>query len=138
MNDQLTGREISCLRWVAKGKSSWEIGGILRISEHTVNFHVKNAMAKLLTTSRTVAAIVAAERGIIPRIDDASERVGFNDIGEGDELGAGRDLTSPRTQDGSQRSILRDGTGKTWSISERSEPALSGNRLQRFERCTRS
>lgn len=96
MNDHLTGREISCLRWVANGKSSWEIGGILRISEHTVNFHVKNAMAKLFTTSRTVAAILAAERGIIPPIDDASERAGCNYIGEGRERGAARNLTSPR------------------------------------------
>ncbi|MGY3034079.1 DNA-binding CsgD family transcriptional regulator [Bradyrhizobium sp. USDA 4354] len=42
----LSERERQCLRWVEKGKSSWSIGVILKVSENTVNFHIKNAMAK--------------------------------------------------------------------------------------------
>jgi len=42
--DQLSAREQSCLSWTARGKSSWEIGRILSISENTVIYHIKNAM----------------------------------------------------------------------------------------------
>ncbi|MBB4276667.1 LuxR family transcriptional regulator [Rhizobium mongolense] len=61
----LSLREKECILWVARGKSSWNIGIILGISENTVNFHVKNAMRKLDVTSRTVAAIKAVDFGII-------------------------------------------------------------------------
>ncbi len=43
----LTERERMVLSWVAAGKSSWEIGRILSISEHTVNSHIERAVAKL-------------------------------------------------------------------------------------------
>ncbi|WP_445219810.1 autoinducer binding domain-containing protein [Bradyrhizobium sp. Pa8] len=49
----LSEREKDCLRWVAEGKSSWEIGKILNVSENTVNFHLKNAIRKLGTANRT-------------------------------------------------------------------------------------
>jgi DNA-binding CsgD family transcriptional regulator/TolB-like protein len=62
----LSSRERVCLGWAAQGKSSWDIGVILAISENTVNFHIKNAMKKLETTSRTVAAIKALQLGLIP------------------------------------------------------------------------
>ncbi|WP_456727161.1 LuxR family transcriptional regulator [Bradyrhizobium sp. USDA 3397] len=61
----LSEREQDCLRWVAAGKSSWEIGKILQISENTVNFHLKNAMRKLGATSRVQAAIVAIRLNLI-------------------------------------------------------------------------
>jgi len=61
----LSLREQECILWVARGKSSWDIGTILGISENTVNFHIKNAMRKLDVTSRTVAAIKAVDFGII-------------------------------------------------------------------------
>ncbi len=57
----LTRREKECLQWVAQGKSSWDIGVILGISELTATFHIKNAMRKLGTNSR-IAAIVRAIR----------------------------------------------------------------------------
>lgn len=56
---ELSQRERDCLAWAAQGKSSWDIGMILNISENTVNFHIKNVMRKLETTSRTVAIIKA-------------------------------------------------------------------------------
>jgi DNA-binding CsgD family transcriptional regulator len=62
---QLSRREADCLRWTAEGKSSWDIGMILSISENTVNFHIKNAMRKLGTTSRTVAVVTAIHLNLI-------------------------------------------------------------------------
>ncbi|MER8855950.1 helix-turn-helix transcriptional regulator [Mesorhizobium australicum] len=61
----LSLREKECILWVAKGKTSWEIGMILGISLNTVNFHIKNVMRKLDAPSRTVAAIKAVNCGII-------------------------------------------------------------------------
>jgi len=62
---QLSGRERDCLIWTAQGKSSWDIGMILNISGNTVNYHVKNAMRKLGTTSRTVAVVKAIRLNLI-------------------------------------------------------------------------
>jgi DNA-binding CsgD family transcriptional regulator/catechol 2,3-dioxygenase-like lactoylglutathione lyase family enzyme len=42
----LSHREIECLKWTAHGKTAWEIGVILSISESTVNKHVKAAIKK--------------------------------------------------------------------------------------------
>lgn len=42
----LTKRELECLHWVAQGKTSWEVGQILGISERTVNFHIGNGIEK--------------------------------------------------------------------------------------------
>lgn len=61
----LSKRERDCLRWTAEGKSSWDIGMILNISENTVNFHIKNAMRKLETSSRTVAVVKAIRLNLI-------------------------------------------------------------------------
>ena len=59
----LTAREIEVLRWSADGKTSGEISDILALSEHTVNFHVKNAVAKLQTANKTAAVVRAAMLG---------------------------------------------------------------------------
>jgi DNA-binding CsgD family transcriptional regulator len=58
-------REKACLSWTALGKSSWEIGRILAISENTVVFHIKNAMKKLDAHTRMVAAVKAILLGLI-------------------------------------------------------------------------
>lgn len=47
VNVHLTARELECLRWAAEGKTGWEIGRLLGISERTVVFHVENAARKL-------------------------------------------------------------------------------------------
>lgn len=62
---RLTPRERECLVWSARGKSSWDIGEILDISEHTVNFHLKNSMAKLDASSRILAVVKAIRMGLI-------------------------------------------------------------------------
>lgn len=61
----LSRREVQCLRWVENGKSSWAIGVILNVSYNTVNFHIKNAMRKLETSTRTQAVVKARQLGLI-------------------------------------------------------------------------
>ncbi|WP_244547347.1 LuxR family transcriptional regulator [Bradyrhizobium sp. Gha] len=61
----LSKRELSCMRWVAEGKSSWEIGMILEISKNTVNFHVKNPMRKLGANSRIQAVTMAIRLDVL-------------------------------------------------------------------------
>jgi LuxR family quorum-sensing system transcriptional regulator CciR len=62
---ELSAREKDCLKWTAAGKSSWDIGLILKISENTVSFHLKNAMRKFGTTSRTGAVVQAIRLNLI-------------------------------------------------------------------------
>lgn len=61
----LTHREHDCLSWVAVGKSSWEIGQVLGISDATVNFHLGNAATKLGVRGRACAVARAIRLGLI-------------------------------------------------------------------------
>jgi LuxR family transcriptional regulator, quorum-sensing system regulator BjaR1 len=61
----LTSREIEVLRWVAHGKSAWEIGEILDITKRTVDEHVQTAVRKLGALNRTHAVALAIRDGII-------------------------------------------------------------------------
>jgi DNA-binding NarL/FixJ family response regulator len=56
----LNDREIEALTWVARGKTSAEIAGLVGLSKRTVDFHLDNARIKLGATTRTQAAIKAA------------------------------------------------------------------------------
>jgi DNA-binding CsgD family transcriptional regulator len=51
----LSSRELECMRWVADGKTDWEIGMILKISSATVRFHVDRARQKLDAVTRPQA-----------------------------------------------------------------------------------
>ncbi|HTE40438.1 MAG TPA: LuxR family transcriptional regulator [Steroidobacteraceae bacterium] len=51
----LTPRERECLRWAADGKTAWEIGQILNITERTAVFHVNNVTQKLGAVNKTQA-----------------------------------------------------------------------------------
>jgi DNA-binding CsgD family transcriptional regulator len=62
---QLTARELECLRWVAAGKTSWEIGRLLCIAERTVVFHLQNVARKLDVTTRQAAVVRAIGLGLI-------------------------------------------------------------------------
>lgn len=62
---KLTVREAEVLRWCMAGKSSWEIGQILALSENTVNFHVKNAVLKLDAVNRRDAVVKGMAFGIL-------------------------------------------------------------------------
>jgi len=48
----ISPREKEVLKWIIEGKTNWEIGVILHISERTVKFHVQNLMKKLRATNR--------------------------------------------------------------------------------------
>jgi DNA-binding CsgD family transcriptional regulator len=61
----LTAKEIECLKWCKEGKTNWEIGEILSISQKTVEFHVGNAMKKLGASNRITAVIMGIKSGII-------------------------------------------------------------------------
>src|SRR5262249_13043250 len=80
----LSQREKECLRWTAQGKSSWDIGMILGISESTVAFHAKNAMRKLGTASRTVAVLRAIRLNLIDlpyEMNDVAPSAQLQDFG---------------------------------------------------------
>lgn len=61
----LTKRQLECLKWVRAGESSWEIGQILNLSEHTVNEHLQAARKRLGVRTTTQAVLEAAARGLI-------------------------------------------------------------------------
>ncbi len=62
---RLTEREIEVLKWTADGKTSREISDLLVVSENTINFHIKNAVAKLQTANKTAAVVRAAMLGLL-------------------------------------------------------------------------
>lgn len=61
----LTCQELECLRWCKEGKTNWEIGEILTISEKTVEFHLGNSMRKLGASNRITAVIIGIKEGLI-------------------------------------------------------------------------
>jgi len=61
----LTRREIQCVYWIAEGKSDWEIGQILQISDETVAWHVQNAKKKLGVSRRAQLPNAAWRRGVL-------------------------------------------------------------------------
>ncbi|HXX04901.1 MAG TPA: response regulator transcription factor [Xanthobacteraceae bacterium] len=62
---ELNDREVEVLTWVARGKTSVEIGQIIGLTKRTIDFHIDNARAKLGATTRTEAAIKAATGRLI-------------------------------------------------------------------------
>ena len=63
----LSPRQIECLNWAAQGKSIWEIGKIVGISERTVAFHLEKAKEKLNARNITQAvARLVATRSLPP------------------------------------------------------------------------
>jgi DNA-binding CsgD family transcriptional regulator len=54
---RLTDREVEVLWLISDGLSNKRIADRLDISQHTVKFHVDNALGKMGTTSRTKAAV---------------------------------------------------------------------------------
>lgn len=61
----LTKRECEVLQWVSAGKSDWDIGAILNISERTSRAHVTNAARKLNAANRAAAVAEAFRVGAI-------------------------------------------------------------------------
>lgn len=58
----VSAREIDCLKWMAAGKTAWEVSTILGISERTVRFHLNAAREKLECTTTTQAVAKAVSQ----------------------------------------------------------------------------
>lgn len=63
--ETLTAREREVLQMLAQGRGNKEIASRLKISEHTVKFHVASILGKLGASTRTEAVSVALRRGLI-------------------------------------------------------------------------
>lgn len=61
----LTPRELEVLRWTMDGKTAWEVGTVLGISERTAVMHVNNAMHKLGCINKHQAVLKALRLGLI-------------------------------------------------------------------------
>jgi DNA-binding CsgD family transcriptional regulator len=62
---KLSERELECLEWVSLGKTSWETGLILGVSERTINFHLLNAARKLNVYGRQAAVAIALRQNLL-------------------------------------------------------------------------
>jgi DNA-binding CsgD family transcriptional regulator len=61
----LTPRELETLRWTMEGKTAWEVGSLLGISERTAALHVNNAAHKLGCVNKHQAVLKALRLGLI-------------------------------------------------------------------------
>ena len=62
---KLTERELECLRWTMDGKTAWEVGRILGISEQTAVRHLTNLSAKLGCVNKHQAVVKALRLGLL-------------------------------------------------------------------------
>jgi LuxR family transcriptional regulator, quorum-sensing system regulator CviR len=60
-----TSKQAEVLKWASSGKSHWETGVIMGISERTVKFHFDNIFKKLGVRSRTEAIRKARIMGVV-------------------------------------------------------------------------
>jgi DNA-binding NarL/FixJ family response regulator len=63
--EPLTPREKEVLQMLALGRSNKQIAAGLKISEHTVKFHVASIFGKLGASTRTEAVSLAMRRGLL-------------------------------------------------------------------------
>lgn len=61
----LTPRELEALRWTMAGKTAWEVGAVMGITERTAVLHVNNAMHKLGCVNKHQAVLKALRLGLI-------------------------------------------------------------------------
>jgi DNA-binding response OmpR family regulator len=61
----LSDREVECLTWAARGKTSTEIAQIIGSIKRNVDFHIETACRKLNVSTRIQAAVKAVSGGII-------------------------------------------------------------------------
>lgn len=62
---RLRPRELEALRWTMDGKTAWEVGTILGITERTAVLHLQSAMEKLGCNSKHQAVLKALRIGLI-------------------------------------------------------------------------
>jgi DNA-binding CsgD family transcriptional regulator len=63
---EMTSRERESLSWSAEGKTAYEIGRILGLTEATIIFHLNKAMRKLGAVNKTQAIAKAIRFGMLP------------------------------------------------------------------------
>ena len=61
----LTPRELEALRWTMEGKTAWEVGNVLGISERTAALHINNATHKLGCVNKHQAVLKALRLGFL-------------------------------------------------------------------------
>ena len=61
----LTPRELEALRWTMEGKTAWEVGNVLGITERTTALHVNNATHKLGCVNKHQAVLKALRLGLL-------------------------------------------------------------------------
>jgi DNA-binding CsgD family transcriptional regulator len=61
----MTPRELEALRWTMDGKTAWEVGAIMNISERTAVLHLQNAMHKLGCINKHQAVLKAIRLGLL-------------------------------------------------------------------------
>ena len=61
----LTPRELEALRWTMEGKTAWEVGNVLGITERTAAMHVNNATHKLGCVNKHQAVLKALRVGLL-------------------------------------------------------------------------
>ena len=62
---RLSPRERETLQWAAEGKTDWEIGEIMGISEHGVDSHLRGVRTKLRTRNRAQSVAEGFRLGLI-------------------------------------------------------------------------
>ncbi|VUD52038.1 HTH-type quorum sensing-dependent transcriptional regulator RpaR [Thalassocella blandensis] len=65
MIQPLSSKEHLVLQWAATGLTKSGIGDRMRISSHTVDYHMRNVMKKLNAKNTTAALVTAIKKGII-------------------------------------------------------------------------
>lgn len=61
----LSPREMECLVWASRGKSSADIGSILNLSSRTVDSYLEKVCSKLRVRTRIEAVAQAVRTGLI-------------------------------------------------------------------------
>jgi LuxR family quorum-sensing transcriptional regulator LasR len=62
---RLSPRQREVLAWSAEGKTTWETSVIIKCTEATVNYHLRQVIRKLEATNKTHAVSRALHMGLI-------------------------------------------------------------------------
>ncbi|MDB6162772.1 MAG: response regulator containing a CheY-like receiver domain and an DNA-binding domain [Xanthomonadaceae bacterium] len=65
----LTARELEVLKWIVRGHSNSQIAREMGVVEETIKSHVKNVLTKLRVNSRSKAAALALQLGLVRSAD---------------------------------------------------------------------
>ena len=70
----LSNREKEVIQWMCRGKTNWEIGQLMNISEYTVKNHVSKILKKIEASNRQHAVAKALEMGLVSLSEDNSSQ----------------------------------------------------------------